>query len=36
LFPVFYGSYATNDEAVEALENIKSNQNKDAWILFEE
>ncbi|MFY8187270.1 MAG: SPOR domain-containing protein [Flavobacterium sp.] len=36
LFPVFYGSYATNDEAIEALENIKSNQNKDAWILFEE
>uniref|UniRef100_UPI00404A56BC HU domain-containing protein n=1 Tax=Flavobacterium sp. TaxID=239 RepID=UPI00404A56BC len=36
LYPVFYGSYATNEEAVLELEAIKSAHNQQAWILFSE
>lgn len=36
LYPVFYGSYATNEEAVLKLEAIKSTHNQQAWIFFSE
>lgn len=36
LYPVFYASYSTNEEASEQLQAIKVNYNKDAWILFSE
>lgn len=36
LYPVFYGSYATNEEAVVELDVIKATQNPHAWILFSE
>jgi nucleoid DNA-binding protein len=36
LYPVFYESFKTNEEALEKLDSIKNNYNKDAWILFSE
>lgn len=35
LFPVLYGSYATFAEAEKAKQEIKKNDNPDAWILIE-
>ena len=36
LYPVFYASFSTNEAALEQLQVIKVNHNKDAWILFSE
>ncbi len=36
LHPVVYGSYATHAAASEAMNEIRRNQNKDAWLLVKE
>ncbi len=36
LFPVVYGSYATQNEASEAIGSIRANHDKHAWILVKQ
>ena len=36
LYPVIYGSYATHDEAQNALNKIRQQENSEAWLLIKE
>ncbi|NDI98584.1 SPOR domain-containing protein [Flavobacterium sp. LaA7.5] len=36
LYPVIYGSYATHEEAQEALNKIRQQENDEAWLLIKE
>jgi hypothetical protein len=36
LYPVVYGSYATHEEASNAMDTIRKSANKDAWLLVKE
>jgi hypothetical protein len=36
LYPVFYGSYSQSAEALEVMQNIKRNQNPEAWMFVKE
>ena len=36
LYPVIYGSYATHEEAQEAVNKIRQQENNEAWLLIKE